>query len=74
MKAKEFIDSVITKTTEQKLKIVDKDGNWCDIGLDEEIPEKIYGYAIYSKAKFPTSFIGELKESGLVSKQDEITR
>lgn len=66
MNAQEFIESVITETTELKLKIVDENGNWCDVGLDEEMPSKIYGYAIYTKAKFPTSFIAELQESGLV--------
>ena len=66
MKARQFIDIVGVAQNKKKLKIVDKDGNWCDVGLDEEMPLEIYGYAIYTMAEFPSS-ISELKESGLIA-------
>lgn len=67
MTAKQFIDIVGAGQNKYKLKIVDENGNWCDVGLDDEMPNNIYGYAIYIKAEFPTSFISELQESGLVT-------
>lgn len=67
MTARKFIDVVTAGITEVKLKIVDKDGNWCDVNLDDEMPDEIFGYAIYTKAEFPTSFIAELQKSGLVA-------
>ncbi len=66
MTGEEFICTVGAPALKRKLKIVDKNGKWCDVGSDEVMPENVYGYAIYLKAEFPTSFIAKLQESGII--------
>ena len=60
MKAREFISqmssgSILTSCVE--LKVKDSAGNFIDIGLDDEVPNEIHGYAIYIKADFPIAFM-----------------
>ena len=64
MKASEFIDIHLFESDNDllKLKLVDKNGNWHDIGPDEDMPDVVYGWVIYAKGKFPTSIIPELLE------------